>query len=150
MAILALLNGPNLNLLGVRDPLRYGATSLSSITEQLTTTASARGVTLEHYQSNSEGALIDTIQEGRSRWAGLIINPGGYTHTSIALRDALEILTVPIIEVHLSNIHAREPFRHHSYISPLARGVIVGLGARGYRLALDALLGMLEEQGSQV
>jgi 3-dehydroquinate dehydratase-2 len=149
MLTLALINGPNLNLLGVRDPSMYGATTLSSITEQLTITATASGVALEHYQSNSEGALIDIIQEGRSRWAGLIINPGGYSHTSIALRDALEMLTVPIIEVHLSNIHAREPFRHRSYVSPLARGVIVGLGARGYRLALDALLGILEEQGSR-
>lgn len=140
---IALLNGPNLNLLGERDPVLYGATTLADIVESVSTAAAARGFTVEPFQSNSEGALIDAIHAGRHRWAGLIINPGAYTHTSIALRDALEVLTVPIIEVHLSNIHAREPFRHHSFVSSLAKGVIVGLGPRGYLLALDGLLAML-------
>lgn len=142
---IGLLNGPNLNLLGERDPTRYGSTTLAEIVESLFTAAAAKGFALEHVQSNSEGALIDAVHAGRQRWAGLIINPGAYTHTSIALRDALEILTVPIIEVHLSNIHAREPFRHHSFVSSLAKGVIVGLGPRGYLLALDGLLAMLSD-----
>lgn len=143
--VIGLVNGPNLNLLGERDPSQYGATDLAEIVESVSAAAAARGFFVEHLQSNSEGALVDAVQAGRKRWKGLIINPGAYTHTSIALRDALEVLTVPIIEVHLSNIHAREPFRHHSFISPLAKGVIVGLGAQGYLLALEGLLGMVSE-----
>lgn len=141
--IISLINGPNLNLLGERNRTIYGATTLPDIVSSLSEAAAEKGFALEHFQSNSEGALIDAIHAGRARWAGLIINPAAFTHTSIALRDALEILEVPIIEVHLSNIHAREPFRHHSYVSSLARGVIVGLGPRGYLVALDALCDMV-------
>lgn len=141
--IISLINGPNLNLLGERNRTIYGAATLPDIVSSLSEAAAEKGFALEHFQSNSEGALIDAIHAGRTRWAGLIINPAAFTHTSIALRDALEILEVPIIEVHLSNIHAREPFRHHSYVSSLARGVIVGLGPRGYLVALDALCDMV-------
>lgn len=142
---IALINGPNLNLLGERDRQLYGATTLAEIVESVSAAAAAEGCAVEHFQSNSEGALIDAIHAGRHRWAGLIINPGAYTHTSIALRDALEVLTMPILEVHLSNIHAREPFRQHSFVSPLAKGVIVGFGPRGYLLALDGLIAIIAD-----
>ena len=131
------LHGPNLNLLGTREPGIYGATTLASIDASLQALAGEHGLTLESFQSNHEGVLVDRIQEARSRGVRhLIINPGAYTHTSIAMRDALAAVAVPFIEVHLSNVHAREAFRRHSYFSDLAVGVIAGLGAGGYLAAL--------------
>ena len=131
------LHGPNLNLLGTREPGIYGATTLADINESLRTQAEAAGAQLEAFQSNHEGALVDRIQQAREAGVDfIIINPAAYTHTSVAIRDALAAVAVPFVEVHLSNIHRREPFRHHSYFSDLAVGVIAGLGPTGYRLAL--------------
>lgn len=135
------LHGPNLNLLGTREPQVYGATTLEQINAGLADHAAARGATLTAFQSNHEGALIDRVHAARTDGTQfVIINPGAFTHTSVALRDAFAGVALPFIEVHLSNVHRREPFRHHSYFSDLAEGVIVGLGAMGYRLALDAAL----------
>lgn len=135
------LHGPNLNLLGTREPQVYGATTLEQINTGLANHAAARGASLLAFQSNHEGALIDRVHAARTDGTQfIIINPGAYTHTSVALRDAFAGVALPFIEVHLSNVHRREPFRHHSYFSDLAEGVIVGLGASGYRLALDAAL----------
>jgi 3-dehydroquinate dehydratase-2 len=140
MAILV-LHGPNLNLLGTREPGVYGSATLSQINEELARLAAAAGVTLQTFQSNHEGALIDRVHAAASDGTqAIVINPAGLTHTSVALRDALAAVALPFIEVHLSNIHRREPFRHHSYFSDLAEGVICGLGAAGYRLALNHLL----------
>jgi 3-dehydroquinate dehydratase-2 len=138
------LHGPNLNLLGEREPEIYGSTTLAQIDARLKERASARGATLETFQSNHEGALIDKIQAARKTHQAIIINPGGLTHTSVALRDALSATTLPVVEVHLSNIHAREPFRHVSLVAGIALGQISGLGAKGYELALDALLDRLK------
>lgn len=141
MANLLVLHGPNLNLLGTREPEIYGTTTLEDIDRSLAARAVARGATVTSFQSNWEGALIDRIHAARQDGTqALIINPGGLTHTSISLRDALAAAALPFIEVHLSNVFSREPFRHHSYLSPIALGVISGLGARGYELALDYLL----------
>jgi 3-dehydroquinate dehydratase-2 len=135
------LHGPNLNLLGVREPDVYGRVTLAQIDEDLRQAAAAAGATLATFQSNHEGALIDRVHEARTDGTGfVIINPAGLTHTSVALRDALAGTGLPFVEVHLSNIHRREPFRHHSYFSDLAVGVICGFGAQGYRLALDVAL----------
>ncbi len=133
-----LLNGPNLNLLGTREPGHYGQLSLDQIVANLTTQANGLGITLEHVQSNSEATLIDTIHQAYGKVDFIIINPAAYTHTSVALRDALLGVSIPFIEVHLSNVHAREPFRHHSYFSDKAEGVICGLGPSGYEFALMA------------
>ncbi len=134
---LLVLHGPNLNLLGTREPQVYGSTTLAQINAELVQLAADRGVTLQHFQSNHEGALIDRVHEARTDGTRfIIINPGAYTHTSVALRDAFAGVALPFIEVHLSNVHRREPFRHHSYFSDIAEGVIVGLGVNGYRLAL--------------
>lgn len=139
MSRLLLLNGPNLNLLGSREPAVYGSATLAQIEAALTAEAHALGHTLECYQKNQEGLLIERIhQAGREGVAFIIFNPGAFTHTSIALRDALLAVGLPFIEVHLSNVFAREPFRHHSYLSDIAAGLIAGLGADGYRLALLA------------
>lgn len=139
VAKLLLLNGPNLNLLGSREPSVYGATTLAEIEADLGQEAAKLGHTLVCRQSNHEGELVDCIQKARTDGiAYLIINAGAYTHTSIALRDALAGVGLPFIEVHISNIHAREAFRHHSHLSALASGVIVGCGVLGYRLALLA------------
>jgi 3-dehydroquinate dehydratase-2 len=133
-----ILQGPNLNLLGTREPGVYGATTLPQIQADLDAYATERGVQVSHFQSNHEGALIDKIHAARLQGVDfIIINPGAYTHTSVALRDALAGVAIPFLEVHLSNVHRREPFRHHSYFSDIAEGVIVGLGPLGYRLALD-------------
>ena len=139
------LHGPNLNLLGTREPEVYGATTLEQINTGLVDHAARLGAQLSAFQSNHEGALIDRVHAARTDGtAFIIINPGAFTHTSVALRDALAGVALPFIEVHLSNVHRREPFRHHSYFSDLAEGVIVGLGASGYRLALDAALERLK------
>lgn len=133
-----LLNGPNLNLLGTREPTQYGARSLAEIEAELSALALARGIELDCFQSNSEGALVDRIQAARGEGVDFIlINAGAYTHTSVALRDALAAVEIPFIEVHLSNVYKREDFRHRSLLADLARGLIVGLGPQGYRLALD-------------
>jgi 3-dehydroquinate dehydratase II len=143
MSILV-INGPNLNLLGLREPAVYGATSLPMIEAELQQMAANAGVALQCFQSNHEGALIDRIHAARTDGTRyLIINPGGLTHTSVALRDALAGVALPFIEVHISNVHAREAFRHHSYLSPIAVGVICGLGVAGYRLALQHALSQL-------
>ena len=138
---LLVLHGPNLNLLGTREPEHYGQATLADINRGLTRRAEIAGVELEAFQSNHEGALIERVHAARLQGVRfIIINPAGYTHTSVALRDALAGTAIPFIEVHLSNVHAREPFRHHSYFSDLAIGVIAGLGHEGYMLALEFLL----------
>ncbi len=134
-----ILNGPNLNLLGVREPQIYGTETLADIEEACLERAAHLGLAVDFRQSNSEGELIDWVQEARDTAQGIIINAGGYSHTSIALLDALTASDLPIVEVHLSNIHKRDSFRHHSYVSLAAKGVIVGLGGFGYELALDAI-----------
>ncbi|PQA48888.1 type II 3-dehydroquinate dehydratase [Amnimonas aquatica] len=137
MPAILVLHGPNLNLLGQREPGIYGADTLDSINKRLSTQAEQAGVSLDALQSNHEGALVDRIhQAGADGTRFVIINPAAYTHTSVALRDALLAVNIPFIEVHLSNVHAREPFRQHSYLSDKAVGVISGLGALGYELAL--------------
>ena len=134
------INGPNLNLLGTREPEVYGKTTLDDITQKLQSQAVNAGISFDSYQSNHEGELIDRVQKAKKDGVGfIIINPGGFTHTSVALRDALAGVAIPFIEVHLSNIHQREEFRKHSYFSDLAIGVICGLGAKGYELALSAI-----------
>lgn len=137
------IHGPNLNMLGKREPSIYGSTTLDDINLELSRRASEKGIELETFQSNHEGALVDRIQAAYRSVSGIIINPGAYTHTSVAIRDALLILDVPIIEVHISNIHKREPFRHHSYIADIATGQIAGLGVGGYYYALEALSGLI-------
>ena len=138
------VHGPNLNLLGTREPEHYGRTTLADINLTLARLAESAGVELEAFQSNHEGALIERIHAAREQGVrAIIINPAAYTHTSVALRDALAAVAIPFVEVHLSNVHAREPFRHHSYFSDLAIGVICGLGHEGYRLALEYLLNKL-------
>jgi 3-dehydroquinate dehydratase-2 len=139
---LLVLHGPNLNLLGTREPGVYGSTTLPQIDADLAQMAADAGARLSSLQSNHEGVLIDRIHAARTDGTDfIVINPGGLTHTSVALRDALAAVALPFIEVHLSNVHRREPFRHHSYLSDIATGVIVGLGAAGYRLALQYALG---------
>ncbi len=138
------VHGPNLNLLGVREPEVYGHTTLDEINRGLETQAAAAGAELRILQTNHEGVAIDAIQAAMADCVGILINPGGWTHTSVALRDALAGSGLPVVEAHLSNVHARESFRHHSYISPVALGVLCGFGARSYALGLDALLGHLK------
>lgn len=135
---LLLLNGPNLNLLGTREPQVYGATTLAELENAAQNQAQQAGASLICFQSNHEGALIDRIHAARTEQIdAIIINPGGLTHTSVALRDALAGVAIPFIEVHISNVHQREHFRHHSFLSEIAKGVICGLGTEGYRLAID-------------
>lgn len=132
-----LLNGPNLNMLGAREPKHYGSLSLAAIEANVTALAAQHNVQLECFQANSEEKLINKIHQSFQQVDFIIINPAAYTHTSVALRDALLAVAIPFVEVHLSNIHKREPFRHHSYFSDVAEGVICGLGAKGYEYALD-------------
>ena len=139
-----MLNGPNLNLLGTREVDVYGSATLDDILASVRATAADRDAEVYDVQSNAEGELIDALQQARTRADGVIFNPGAYTHYSIALRDAFLSVSVPFIEVHLSNVYARETFRHESYLRDIARGLIVGLGAAGYELALDAALRTLE------
>lgn len=146
MAKLLVLNGPNLNLLGTREPGHYGTDTLNSIDQRLTHQAEAAGHSLESFQSNAEHELVSRVHRAREEnIAGIIINPAAFTHTSIALRDALAGVDIPFIEVHLSNVHAREAFRRHSYFSDIASGVISGLGPQGYELALAAMIRRLSE-----
>lgn len=133
------LNGPNLNMLGSREPQTYGSQTLADIEAMLSAEGTALGLEVECRQSNIEGELVTWIQQAMGRFDAIVLNPGAYSHTSIAIHDAIRAVGLPVIEVHLSNIHAREAFRHHSYVSPVALGVICGLGASGYRLALSAL-----------
>jgi 3-dehydroquinate dehydratase-2 len=140
------LNGPNLNLLGEREPDTYGGETLADIEKRCAKAAKQAGVKLEFRQTNHEGELVAWIQEARDGAAGLAINAGAYTHTSVAVHDALRLLSIPIVEVHLSNIFAREEFRHHSYVSAAATGVICGFGGDSYLLALQALAAKISEQ----
>jgi len=141
-----LLNGPNLNLLGLREPGLYGAQTLAQIEAALAERAGALGVELECFQSNHQGALVDSIHAARTAADGILINAGAYTHTSIALRDALLGVAIPFVELHLSNTHAREPFRHHSFLADRAVGVICGFGPTSYGLALQGLVTYLRDQ----
>lgn len=138
------LNGPNLNMLGTREPEIYGEDTLNDIEQRCAARANAAGLRLVFRQSNHEGELIGWIQAARSEAAALIINPAAYTHTSVAIHDALKLLECPVIELHLSNTHAREDFRRHSYVSPVATAIIAGFGPLGYDLAIDAALAMIE------
>jgi 3-dehydroquinate dehydratase-2 len=140
------IHGPNLNLLGMREPEVYGHTRLNDINSALEKQGQQIGLAVRAFQSNSEGALVDAIQSAIGQVSGLIINPAGYTHTSIAIRDALLALNIPIIEVHLSNIHRRETFRQHSFTADVSTGQIVGLGVNGYYLALQALKDILDNK----
>jgi 3-dehydroquinate dehydratase II len=146
-ATILILNGPNLNLLGVREPETYGTDTLADIEEACLERAASLGVTVDFRQSNHEGQLVDWIQEARDGADGIVINAGGYTHNSVAILDALRAAALPVIEVHLSNIFRREHFRHRSYVSLAATGLICGLGAQGYLLALDALARLIAESG---
>lgn len=143
MAIISLLNGPNLNLLGLRQPEIYGRETMADVATRLADQAQKVGHSLRAFQSNHEGALIDEIHALRGVAGGIIINPGSLSHTSIGILDALHTFDGPVIEVHISNIHARESFRHHSYVSARANGVIVGCGVQGYDLALTRLLTLI-------
>jgi len=145
MANLLLINGPNLNLLGTREPELYGATTLADIEHQLGTAATEHGHTLDCIQSNAESELVDRVQAAAGNIDFILINPGAFTHTSVALRDALLGVGIPFIEIHISNIHAREEFRRQSYFSDVAAGIIAGLGPQGYTLALEAAHGLLKK-----
>ena len=140
------LNGPNLNLLGTREPQTYGRDTLADIEALCRAEASPRNIEIDFRQSNSEGELVTIVQQAREGCSGVIINAGAYSHTSIALLDALKILDIPVIEVHVSNIFKRESFRHHSYVSTVAQGVICGFGGHGYILALDAMRALLDDE----
>jgi 3-dehydroquinate dehydratase-2 len=143
------LNGPNLNMLGTREPSIYGTQTLKDV-EQLCSDAGRRlGLSVDFRQSNHEGELVTWIQDARRTADAIVINPAAYSHTSLAIHDALKAVGLPVIEVHLSNIHQREPFRHHSYVSLVATGVICGLGIEGYRLAIEALSATLDDRGAQ-
>ena len=142
--LITVLNGPNLNLLGTREPEKYGHATLDDVEALCAETAEEYGLAIDFRQSNAEGELVTWIQECRGRAAGIIINPAGYTTTSIAILDALLAVGLPVIEVHITNIHRREEFRHHSFVSKAATGVIAGLGVQGYALALQAMAGLVD------
>ncbi len=144
MATILILNGPNLNLLGTREPEVYGADTLDDIVDELRSLAGQRGYEIEAVQSNVEGELVDALHAARTTAAGVVFNPGAYTHTSIALRDAISAIELPVVETHLSNVHAREEFRHTSMLTAVCLGVVGGFGRTSYRLALDAVISHLE------
>ena len=144
-----ILNGPNLNLLGTREPEVYGYTTLPQIEQMCAKQAAGHGLGIVFRQSNREGEIVDHLQEARTGACGVIINPAGYGHTSIAILDSIQILKIPVIEVHLSNIHRREPYRNHSYVSKGATGIIMGLGAQGYVRAVDAVAQILSAKGKK-
>jgi len=144
-----ILNGPNLNLLGVRDPSVYGHDTLADIEERCLARAAALDLQIDFRQTNHEGQLVDWVQEARESAEGIVLNAGALTHTSVAVLDALSAAGLPIIEVHLSNIFRRESFRHHSYVSLVANGVICGLGAQGYELALEAIASLIESESDE-
>ena len=146
LPLIAVLNGPNLNMLGSREPTLYGAATIDDLEALCAETAEALDLSIDFRQTNHEGELITWVQECRDKARGIVINPGGYSHTSIALMDALLAVELPVIEVHLTNIHAREDFRRRSYVSRVAQGVICGLGIRGYGLALTALAEMILDE----
>ena len=148
MPLVAVLNGPNMNMLGLRQPELYGADTLDDVEQLCSDTGDALGLAIDFRQSNHEGELVTWVQEFRTRAAGIVINPAGYTTTSISLMDALLASGLPVIEVHVTNIHRREEFRHRSYVSLVAEGVICGLGIRGYALALTAMSDLLERRGT--
>jgi 3-dehydroquinate dehydratase-2 len=142
-----LINGPNLNLLGTRKPEVYGSTTLADVEASMQAQARDLGLDLECFQGNHEGGIVDTIHESKAQGCKyFIINAGAYTHTSVAIRDAFEGVDIPFIEVHISNVHAREQFRHHSYLSPIAAGIIGGCGVKGYNLALELVAHRLDAQ----
>jgi 3-dehydroquinate dehydratase-2 len=143
--LVVVLNGPNLNMLGLRQPHIYGAATLDDVEQLCAETAESLGLAIDFRQTNGEGELITWVQECRGRAAGIVINPAGYSHTSVALLDALLSTDLPVIEVHISNIHRRDEFRHHSFVSKAATGVICGLGIRGYAMAIQAMADLLEE-----
>ena len=149
MSTVFVLNGPNLNLLGVRDPSIYGTDTLGDIEERCTARAAALDLAIDFRQTNHEGQLVDWIQEARESADGIVLNAGALTHTSVAVLDALSAAGLPVVEVHLSNIFRRESFRHHSYVSLAANGVICGLGAKGYELALDAIASLIEGESDE-
>jgi 3-dehydroquinate dehydratase-2 len=149
MVAILLLHGPNLNLLGKREPDVYGVKTLADINAMVIEAGSRQDIDVRVVQSNSEGTLIDELHEARNWANGVIFNPGAYTHTSIALRDAIAAIELPVVEVHLSNVHAREEFRHESMLAPVCVGQISGFGWRSYLLGLEALLGYLEDTGSR-
>ena len=153
MSCVHVLNGPNLNLLGTRKPETYGTTTLNAVEQMCRNETTRHGVDLVFRQSNHEGQLVDWIHDAGSavnagKAIGAVFNPGALTHTSLALHDAIEGTQLPVIELHISNVHHREAFRHHSYISPVARGIIIGLGVNGYRLAINALLASVDTKES--
>lgn len=134
------INGPNLNMLGTREPEKYGTTTLPDIEKEITAHAKEKGVEVDFYQSNIEGEIVTAIQKTKGIYDGIVINPAAYTHTSVALRDAILAIELPTVEIHLSNIHTREEFRHHSYTAPVCVGQITGFGKFGYIMALDAII----------
>ncbi|HST75330.1 MAG TPA: type II 3-dehydroquinate dehydratase [Acetobacteraceae bacterium] len=146
LPLIAVLNGPNLNMLGLRQPHLYGSATLDDVEQLCAETAEALGLAIDFRQTNGEGELISWVQECRDRAAAIVINPGGYSHTSVALMDALLASECPVVEVHVTNIHRREEFRHQSFVSKAAVGVICGLGIRGYALALTAVADLLAER----
>ena len=140
-----ILNGPNLNLLGTREPEVYGYTTLAQVEKMCAAQATTHGLSIVFRQSNHEGEIVDFLQEARTGASAVILNPAGYGHTSIAILDSIQMLKIPLIEVHLSNIHKREPYRHHSYVSRGATGIVMGLGAQGYLRAIDAIGEILKD-----
>jgi len=142
--VILVLNGPNLNMLGTREPATYGYETLADVADLCERTAASHGLQIEFRQTNHEGELIDWIHQSRGRCGGIVINPAAWTHTSVAIRDALIAVQLPVIEVHLSNVYKREEFRHHSFVSAVAVGVICGMGTHGYRLALEHFAHLLK------
>ena len=145
-ASVLVLNGPNLNLLGMREPAIYGSETLADVAERCAQAGKRLGLAIDFKQSNAEHQLIDWLHDARERIDGVVINPAAYTHTSVAIADALAAIAKPVIEVHISNVHKREAFRHHSYVSPIAQAVIVGCGTQGYELALERMAVLLQQE----